>query len=141
TFFFAISQTISLTFASLMKLKYFKSIPALSLIMIVILLPLVGLNTNYWVFVVLFFLIGFCTGILYGVSLRMILMLNIKRKTSKYSGIVESLIGLGFLIAPIIAGFIAGINLNFTFYILAIFLLILGFLLIYLSIMNVKYIK
>ncbi|MEJ2251132.1 MAG: MFS transporter, partial [Candidatus Lokiarchaeota archaeon] len=39
TFFFAISQTISLTFASLMKLKYFKSIPALSLIMIVILLP------------------------------------------------------------------------------------------------------
>ncbi|MBD3196845.1 MAG: MFS transporter [Candidatus Lokiarchaeota archaeon] len=138
SFFFALSQIISMIIASLMKLKFFKIIPILSLIITVIMVPILGLNTNYWIFLILFFIIGFCTGILYGVSLRLLLMLNIKKNTSRYSAFLESLIGFGFLIAPIIAGFIAEINLELTFTLLDGVLLLSTITLLFLAIKKVK---
>jgi len=118
TFFLALSQFITMFVASLMKLRYFNKIPPIMIGVLIIVIPMIAINQELIIFIILFLIVGSCTGVLYGVSLRLFLMLNIKNNTSKYSGILESLIGFGFLITPIFSGFIAAIDLNITFYIL-----------------------
>jgi MFS family permease len=121
--FFALSQSFSMLAASLFSTKYLKKLPQIMSFLLIILVALMGINRNYYIFIILFLIIGICTGIIYGVCLRLILILNMKNQTSIYSGILESVIGLSFLIAPISSGFIANINLNLPFYILS-FLLV-----------------
>ncbi|MBD3216160.1 MAG: MFS transporter [Candidatus Lokiarchaeota archaeon] len=128
TFFLALSQVISMFLASLMKLRYFNFVPPIMIGILIIVIPLIALNQDLSIFIILFFVVGSCTGVLYGVTLRMILMLNIKNDTSKFSGILESLIGAGFLITPIFSGFIAAVDLNITFYVLT---LIIGVLFVF----------
>jgi MFS family permease len=141
TFIFAISQIISITFASLMKLKYYLTIPILSVFLTVLIVPFIGITTEFWIFIVIFFACGFFTGILYGVAIKLFLILNMKQNTSKFSSILESLLGFSFLVAPIFAGFFATINLNGTFFLLAILLLIFGLVMVILAKTKIKYNK
>jgi sugar phosphate permease len=118
TFFLALSQVISMFLASIMKLRYFGLVPPVMIGILVFVIPILALNQEFFIFIIMFLVVGSCTGVLYGVTLRMILMLNIKNNISKFSGILESLIGAGFLITPIFSGFIAAIDLNISFYVL-----------------------
>lgn len=141
TFFLALSQVIAMFFASIMKLRYFNKIPPIMIGILVVVIPMIALNQELIIFIILFLFVGACTGVLYGVSLRLFLMLNIKDNTSKYSGILESLIGFGFLITPIFSGFIADIDLNITFYILTAIICIIFILSLSLAIKKVDFSK
>ncbi len=138
TLFLGLSQIISMTFISLFQLKTLKKITQINIFVLAILMFLVGLNTNYFIFIILFLFIGFCTGTLYGLVLRLIINLNMKKKTSKYSSGFESLIASSFFISSIVSGFIIDIELNLMFYILSILFLIITFITIILINKRIK---
>ncbi len=138
-FFLALSQMISMIFASLMKLRRFNKIPPIMIGILVLIFPIIALNQEFLIFIILFLIIGSCTGILYGVSLRLFLILNMKENKSIYSAFLESILGLVFLITPILSGVIAAIDLNITFYLLTSILFILFFVLLILSIKKVNF--
>jgi len=79
---------------------------------------------NAALFIALFLIIGIFCGILYGSALKLFIALNVKKKTTKYTSINESLLGLFFLIIPILLGFISTADLNLGFYVVSIILLI-----------------
>lgn len=122
-FFFALSQSICTYIASIFSTTHLKLLPQIMSVVLMILIPLLGITDEYYIFVIIFLVLGSCTGIIYGVSLRLILILNMKNQTSIYSGVLESFIGASFLIAPISSGFLANIDLNLPYYILSFLLL------------------
>jgi len=127
-FFGFSTQIISITLTSYFSLKLLKRIPIISLIAIIIISILFGINTNILIFIVLFLFLGFFTGVLYGSCMKLIIALNVKKNTSKYSSIMESTIGFGFLVGPIFTGLIASININLAFYSLSV--IFFGFLIV-----------
>ena len=131
-FFGFSTQVISITLTSYFSLKFLKRIPIISLIGIIIISILFAVNSNIIIFIVLFLILGFFTGVLYGSCMKLIVALNVKKNTSKYSGIMESTIGFGFLIGPIFTGLIAGVDINLAFYTLSsVFLVLLIVILIF----------
>jgi len=116
--FYALAQSIAMIGASTISLRNLKVLHIIILLPILIFTPVFGLNTNYFIFIVLFLIIGACTGMLYGISLRFVLILNMKHKQSLYSAILESVIGIFFLVAPILAGYLSYIDLDLPFYVL-----------------------
>ncbi len=135
-FFFALAQSITMYLAGIVSTRYVKYPPMIMSLILALLIWILGINENYYIFIFLFLILGSCTGIIYGFSLRLVLILNMKNQTSIYSGILESVIGVSFLIAPISSGFIANINLNLPFYILSLLLAGISFTL--LGIINKK---
>ncbi|MBY8982935.1 MAG: MFS transporter, partial [Candidatus Lokiarchaeota archaeon] len=129
-FFLGLTQSISMTLVSPIKLRTLKTITKISITALAFLLVLMGLNTNYFLFIVLFILIGCCAGTLYGLVLRLILNLNMKKNTSKYSSSFESFIGLNFLLSSVISGFVIGFNLDLMFYLLFIIFIAIALVLI-----------
>jgi MFS family permease len=128
--FLALAQTITMFLASIVSTKILESFPLIMSTLLALLVWLLGINDNYYIFIILFIILGSCTGIIYGVTLRLILILNMKNQTSIYSGILESFIGISFLIAPISSGFLANIDLNLPFYILSFLLAGISFVLL-----------
>jgi hypothetical protein len=136
--FFALSQCLAMFAASSVSLKHLEELQILIILSLLIFTPLFGLNTNYYVFIIIFLIIGCCTGLLYGISLRLVLILNMRHKRSVFSAALESLVGICFLIAPIIAGYLSYINLDFPVYLLTAILALFSFLLISLSKNRIK---
>jgi len=126
------TQIISITLTSYLSINYLKKIPIISIIALIVILILLGINTNFFIFIALFLFAGFFIGTLYSTSLKLFLTLNIKNNTSKYSSILESIIGLTFLLGPITTAFIAKIDINLSFYFLSlVFFFLLLVLLVY----------
>ena len=125
SFFSLLAQLISITIASYFSLNYLKRVPLISIFSIAIILVMFGIVTNFFGFIILFILLGFFTGLLFGSGLKLILFLNLKNETSKYSTIQESTIGFSFLFSPILAAFIASYNLNLSFFIFSTILLLI----------------
>lgn len=133
------TQIISITLTSYLSLKHLKRVPIISLIALIGILILLGINTNFFVFIILFLLAGFFIGTLYGMSLKLFLTLNIKKNTSKYSSILESIIGVTFLLGAIITAFIGRVDINLSFYFLSlVFFLLLLIILIYIRKIEIK---
>ncbi len=120
SFFGLSTQLISITLVSYLSIDHLKKIPIISLFALIIILIFFGLNSNFFIFLLLYLLLGIFSGTLHGASLKLFLALNMKNNTSKYSSLFESIIGFTFLITPIVAGFIARIDLNLAFYVMAI---------------------
>jgi len=133
SFLCLITQTFSITFASYLPLKHLKKVSTICVLVSSAIVFLLGLNTNYVMFVILILVLGFFNGFLYSLGLKVFLYLNIQRETSKYSSICESSIGLTFLVAPIFAAFLTAayddINLSFyAFSVILFLILILNFI-------------
>lgn len=122
SFFSFIPQLLTTTYGSMLSVKAIKRLPIVCLISLVVTIILFGFTTSYYVFIVLFLIYGFFSGFLYGIGLKLFIALNLKRKTSKYTGICESLIGASFLLIPIVSGFIATIDINLAFYLISVLL-------------------
>ena len=78
-FFGFSTQIISITLSSYLPMKYLKRIPIISLIALIILSIFLAMNSNFFIFILLFLFLGFFTGILYGSALKLVLILNIKK--------------------------------------------------------------
>lgn len=127
-FFLVLTQAIFSTLSSFLSMKWLKCFTLISLGVISLLMLIYGIVVDYnaALFITLFLIIGIFCGILYGSALKLFIELNVKKKTTKYTSINESLIGLFFLIIPVLLGFIAATDINLGFYVIAtVFLIIL----------------
>jgi len=126
--FAIMTQLVSTTFASYLSINSLKKASVISLFSLFIIFILFGINTDFIIFGILYLFLGFFAGILISFGLKLSLLLNVKHQTSKYSNILESSIGVAFLITPIFAAYLASTDLNLAFFTLsmgfAIFLII-----------------
>jgi len=133
-FFFRMStQTISISITmdfSIRKLK--KIIPWTTLITFLSIF-FMGINQDLVVFGVLFCLFGIFVSFMYTLAFKLILFRNIANNTSKYSVYFETLMGVGFFLAPIVSGFIAAWNVDFSFYFSSILTVITLFIILLLG--------
>ena len=87
---------------------------------------------SIWYIGIIFSISGLFFGLIHGTSMKIMLDYGAKKNTGRYSTINEIVIGIGFGVTPIIAGFVAIINIYLTFvYIIAsgiVFLIILVYL-------------
>lgn len=125
SFFSMIFQTFSTYKASLWSIKRLKLASLISLILVALILILFGINDNFIGFVIFFAIIGLSAGILYGSAMKFFMLLNLIKKTSKYSSIMESLTGITFFATQITAGFVGGISLELAFFTLSIILMVI----------------
>jgi len=124
-FFFLrlVAQTLTITFSISLSLKTLKKfIPFLALSVSTCFF-LMGINENLILFGFLFILFGVSISVFYGFSFKLIVYLNTTRNTSKYSFYFETIVGLGFWLAPIINGFLAATNINLAFFFMAFLML------------------
>ncbi|MBD3253914.1 MAG: MFS transporter [Candidatus Lokiarchaeota archaeon] len=122
-FFSLITQITTITLSSYLSLRNLKRIPLISLVSLCVVVFLLGITQNFYVFVFLLFVLGFFNGVLYGASLKLVLYLNIQKNTSKYASINESIIGLSFMVGPIIAAYVAHFSINWSFYLFSLIFL------------------
>jgi MFS family permease len=123
SFFAMLAQTLSTYKASLWSIKRLKVVSLISIILVSLIIICFGINEIYFVFIILFVIIGLLAGILYGSAIKYFMILNLTKHTSKYSSIMESLSGITFFATQITAGFIGGINLELAFFTLSIILM------------------
>jgi MFS family permease len=124
------SQTIAIYLASLYPLNKLKLVSILiSLVYPFIFLFFIA-NEIYYLFIILFIFSGFFYGTLYGAASKLFIILNLAKKTSKYSGISESSLGLAFFISQIFLGFIADISIGVAYFSLFLSLIIFFFIIL-----------
>ncbi|MHA1916521.1 MAG: MFS transporter [Promethearchaeota archaeon] len=128
--FAILGQSIALYLASLLVLKKLKLVVPIILFIYSFLFIFFNLNREYPLFIVLFMFSGFFYGFLYGTASKMFLTLNIVNKTSKYSSILESSVGLTFFLSQIIIGFVSDIGIGFGYYAISLSLMITFFIVI-----------
>jgi len=132
-----LAQLIGLTWINGMNV-YKRKISALAsfLALVVITFTIFSIG-NIWYIAIIFSVSGLFFGFIHGTSMKIMLDYGATKNTAKYSTINEIVIGIGFGVTPIIAGYVVEINLDIIFsYIIAsgiVFLIVL----IYLS-RNVK---
>ncbi len=123
SFFAMFAQTLSTYKASLWSIKRLKVVSLISIILVSLIIVCFGINEIYFVFIILFVILGLLAGILYGSAIKYFMILNLTKCTSKYSSIMESLTGITFFATQITAGFIGGMNLELAFFTLSIILM------------------
>jgi len=75
---------------------------------------------SIWYIAIIFAISGLFFGLIHGTSMKIMLDYGAKKNTGRYSTINEIVIGIGFGVTPIIAGFVAIINIYLIFvYIIA----------------------
>ncbi|MHA1933529.1 MAG: MFS transporter [Promethearchaeota archaeon] len=126
--FATITQTLAMYLSNLVALKKIKYLTSLPLLIYAFMFIFFTVVDSYFIFMVLFILSGFFYGILYGIASRLFLSLNIIKKTSIYSSISESSIGLFFFISQITLGMVASINVNLAYIALSIILVLIFFI-------------
>ena len=130
SFFATLTQTFSTYQTSQWAPKRLKLTSLVSMILTSLIIITFGINEIFLGFLILFILIGLLAGALYGSALKFFMILNLTKKTSKYSSIMESLTGISYFATQITAGIIGGLRLELAFFTLAIILM--GFFVIYL---------
>jgi MFS family permease len=112
------TQTIIITKSMDFSIKSLKRYTPISNLIVVITLLIMGINQNPILFGILFCLFGIFNSLYYTLSFKLLVFRNISENTSKYSIYFETMMGIGFFFSPIITGFIASYNVNFSFYLL-----------------------
>lgn len=123
--FATITQSLAMYLSNLVTLKKLKLYSTLTLLVYAAVFMFFTINEIYFNFIILFMLSGFFYGFMYGTASKLFLTLNITKKTSIYSSISESSMGVSFFISQIILGIVAGINVNFAYVTLSIILVII----------------
>jgi len=131
------TQLIGLTWINSMKVYNRKISVLISIIFVMLFSSLIIFFDDIWVISILSMSTGLFFGLIHGTAMKIMLEHGTAKSTAKYATINEILVGIGFGLTPIVAGYVAEINI----YVMFLFLSILGFIilmfLIYLS-RNVK---
>jgi MFS family permease len=109
----------------------------ISLIAVILISTSILFIGDIWYISIIIMVVGLFFGLIHGTALKIMLEYGTAKNTAKYSTINEILIGMGFGITPIIAGYVVEINIYAIFTFIAIFGLVILIFLIYLS-RNIK---
>ncbi|MFX1411805.1 MAG: MFS transporter, partial [Promethearchaeota archaeon] len=131
------TQVLGLTWINSMKIYSRKISTLFSIILIVLIASTVLFFRNIWYISIITAITGLFLGLIHGTALKIMLEYGTAKSTAKYSTINEILVGLGFGLTPIIAGYVAEVNIYVIFTFLIIFGPFILILLVYLS-RNVK---
>ena len=131
------TQLIGLTWINSMKVYNRKMSVLISIIFVILFSSLIIFFVDIWFISILSMSTGLFFGLIHGTSMKIMLEHGTAKGTTIYSTINEILIGIGFGLTPIIAGYVAEINIYFMFLFISILGLIVLMFLIYLS-RNVK---
>jgi len=126
--FAVVTQSIAMYLASLLPLNKLKLVSIIILLVYPFLFIFFIANEIYYLFIILFLFSGFFYGILYGAASKLFITLNVLKKTSKYSGILESSTGLAFFISQLFLGFIADIDIGLAYFSLSLSLMVIFFI-------------
>ncbi|MFX0057150.1 MAG: MFS transporter [Candidatus Hodarchaeota archaeon] len=134
------TQLLGLTWINSMKV-YSRKISVILSISIIMLFAIFILYANNILYIsIISMTVGLFLGLIHGTSMKIMLQYGTAKNTTKFSTINEILVGAGFGLTPIFAGYVAEVNI----YLMFIFIIILGVLisivLLYLS-RNVKRVK
>lgn len=131
------TQLIGLTWINSMKVYNRKMSVLISIIFVILFSSLIIFFDDIWFISILSMSTGLFFGLIHGTSMKIMLEHGTAKSTTIYSTINEILVGIGFGLTPIIAGYVAEINIYFMFLFLSILGLIVLMFLIYIS-RNVK---
>lgn len=132
-----IFQLIGLTWINVMPIKKRKIAVITGYIAITIISFSIFVIGSIWYIAIIFAFAGLFFGFIHGTSMKIMLDYGTAQNTSKYSTVNEILIGIGFGVTPIIAGYVVEINIYTLFVFLTITGISLLIVIIFLS-RNVK---
>lgn len=128
-----IAQLVGLTWINVMQIYKRKLSVFISVIVLIVVSFTLFYVGSIWYIAIIFSISGLFFGLIHGTSMKIMLDYGTARNTAKYSTINEIVIGIGFGVTPIIAGYVAEVNL----YVIFAFVIIYGtaflIILIYLS--------
>jgi MFS family permease len=126
-------QLLGLTWINSMKVYSRKVASLISIAVISSFALLIVLINNIWLISIITIITGLFLGLIHGVGMKIMLEYGTARNTSKYASINEIIIGIGFGVTPIIAGYIVEVDI-FAIYRFTVLLgIVLLFVQIYLS--------
>ncbi|HDZ17778.1 hypothetical protein LCGC14_0412770 [marine sediment metagenome] len=131
------TQLISLTLINYMKVYTRKIASILSILGLSILTVTIILVENIFYISILIACVGLLLGFIHGTSMKIMLEYGTAKQSTKYSIINEVLIGISFGFTPIIAGYVAEVNLYYNYLYIIIIGFCMFFALVYIS-RNVK---
>ena len=117
-----LAQLIGLTWINVMGVYKRKISVLTSLMALVIVAFTIFFVGNIWYIAIIFAVSGLFFGFIHGTSMKIMLDYGATRNTGKYSMINEIVIGIGFGVTPIIAGFVVEVNL----YIIFVYIIVAG---------------
>ncbi|MFX0037970.1 MAG: MFS transporter [Promethearchaeota archaeon] len=125
-------QLIGLTWINSIKIYSRKVASIISVIAVSIVGFTIAVIGNIWYISIITTIIGLALGLIHGVGLKIMLEYGTAENTSKYATINEVLVGMGFGLTPIIAGyvmeiFLFGIHWFLTFLGPVIFIILIFF--------------
>ncbi|MFW9968875.1 MAG: MFS transporter [Candidatus Odinarchaeota archaeon] len=104
-------QLIGLMWINSMKIYSRKLASLISIIAVAIVAFTIALLGNIWYISIITAIVGLFLGLIHGVGLKVMLEYGTAENTSKYATINEIIVGLGFGVTPIIAGYAVEIYL------------------------------
>lgn len=126
-------QLVGLTLINSMNIHRRKLAAISSVIIVSILASSLLIFNDIWVVSVITPLTGLFFGFVHGTALKIMLEYGIDKNTTTYSTINEILIGIGFGLTPIFAGYVGEVNILIMFMFVAVFGLTIFIALLYLS--------
>ena len=117
------AQLIGLTWISAMKIQKRKIAVVIGLAGIILISYSIFIVGYIWYIALVFSFAGLFFGFIHGTSMKIMLDYGTAENTAKYSTINEILIGIGFGVTPIIAGFVVEVSIYPVF----VFIIICGF--------------
>lgn len=103
-------QMVSTSLASLIPYRRIRIVPLVTVSCMILIVLLFSITEVFIIFLLLFMIMGFCGGLMYSLGLKLFITLNVNRNTSIFSSLCESIIGLVFLIVPVILGYLVELN-------------------------------
>ncbi|MFX0012609.1 MAG: MFS transporter, partial [Candidatus Hermodarchaeota archaeon] len=124
-----LAQLIGLTWINSMNVYKRKNSTFVGVIVLIVIAFTIFFVENIWYIAIIFSSSGLFLGFIHGTSMKIMLDYGATKNTGRYSTINEIVIGIGFGVTPIIAGYIATVNL----YIIFVYIVVAG--IIFLSIL------
>ena len=106
-----IMQLFGLTWINFMNIYRRKLATLISVVMVAIVAFTFFLLGNIWYISIITAIVGLFLGLIHGVGMKIMLEYGTAENTSKYSTINEIIVGMGFGLTPIIAGYVIEIYL------------------------------
>ena len=126
-------QLLGLTWINSMKIYSRKIASLISIIAIALATITMALLSNIWYISIITAIIGLFLGLIHGIGLKIMLEYGTAENTTKFATINEVIIGMGFGLTPIIAGYVIEVYLFGIHWFLTFLSPIILFILIFLS--------
>ena len=117
-----LAQLAGLTWINQMNVYKRKSSAIISIFALVVITFSIFSVGSIWYIAIIFSVSGLFFGFIHGTSMKIMLDYGATKNTGRYSMINEIVIGIGFGVTPIVAGYIVAVNLYFIF----VFILVSG---------------